>query len=340
MQSSTTFVFALIACAAALLALGLVLRPMWRARPRSAAALLAGLVALAAGLYQWVGTPSALDATMVKRPATIEEAVAQLERNREHFPDHEGWVMLATAYARLGRNEEARDAWEQVLSREPNDANFLAAAAEARARADAANRFDDRALGHLRHALKTDPRHQRARFFLGIALRQRGEAAEAARTWEPLLSEVDAENGATLRAEIDAARRDAGLPPLPAAAPATAASTADALTVKVALDPAFAARVRLRGDATVFVIARAPDGPPMPVAVEKRRVSELPLTVSLDDGDSPMPTAKLSSLREVEVVARLSESGNAMRQEGDIESAPVRVALPAKAPVELVLGAE
>jgi cytochrome c-type biogenesis protein CcmH len=78
----------------------------------------------------------------------------------------------------------------------------------------------------------------------------------------------------------------------------------------------------------------------MPVAVEKRRVSELPLTVSLDDGDSPMPTAKLSSLREVEVVARLSESGNAMRQEGDIESAPVRIALPAKAPVELVLGAE
>ncbi len=339
MQNPPAFVFSLLAAATALLVFGLVLRPMWRARPRSSAALLAGLVALTAGLYHLVGTPLALDAAMVKRPATIEEAVAQLERNRDGFPDHEGWVMLATAYARLGRNAEARDAWEQVLAREPDDANFLAAAAEARARADASNRFDDRAVGHLRHALKTDPRHQRARFFLGIALRQRGEAAEAARTWEPLLSEIDAENGATLRAEIASARRDAGLPPLPVATPAASAA-AGGLTVKVALDPDFAARVRLRGDATVFVIARAPDGPPMPVAVEKRRLSELPLTVVLDDGDSPMPTAKLSALREVEVIARLSASGNAMRQDGDIESTPARVALPAKGAVELVLGAE
>ncbi len=340
MQNPPAFVFSLFAVVTALVAFGLVLRPMWRARPRSAAALLAGLVVLTAGLYHLVGTPLALDATMVKRPATIEEAVAQLERNRDSFPDHEGWVMLATAYARLGRNAEARDAWEQVLTREPDDANFLAAAAEARARADDANRFDDRAIGHLRHALKADPRHQRARFFLGIALRQRGQAAEAARTWEPLLSEIDAENGATLRAEIASARRDAGLPPLPAATPAAPAASADGLTVKVVLDPAFAARVRLRGDATVFVIARAPDGPPMPVAVEKRRVSELPLTVVLDDGDSPMPTAKLSALREVDVIARISDSGNAMRQDGDIETAPARIALPAKGPVELVLGAE
>ena len=60
--------------------------------------------------------------------------------------------------------------------------------------------------------------------------------------------------------------------------------------------------------------------------------------MTLDDSDSPMPTQKLSSLKEVELVARLSASGNAMRQEGDLESAPVRVTLPARAPVELVLG--
>jgi len=110
------------------------------------------------------------------------------------------------------------------------------------------------------------------------------------------------------------------------------------LTVKVALDPAFAARVRLRGDTTVFVIARMPDGPPMPVAVEKHSLQELPLTLTLDDGDSPMPTQKLSALKEVELVARLSASGDPMRQEGDLESKPVRVALPATAPIELVLG--
>src|SRR5690606_18379843 len=101
----------------------------------------------------------------------------------------------------------------------------------------------------------------------------------------------------------------------------------------------FAARVRLRGDATVFVIARQPDGPPIPVAAGKRLVSELPFTAPLDDEDSPMPTLKLSQLGEVEVVARLSQDGSADRGDGDIESKPVRVSLPAKAPVELVIGA-
>ena len=76
----------------------------------------------------------------------------------------------------------------------------------------------------------------------------------------------------------------------------------------------------------------------MPVAVEKHALSELPLTVTLDDDDSPMPTKTLSSLGQVELVARISASGNAMRQPGDIESAPVRVDLPAKAPVTLTLG--
>jgi cytochrome c-type biogenesis protein CcmH len=89
----------------------------------------------------------------------------------------------------------------------------------------------------------------------------------------------------------------------------------------------------------VFVIARQPGGPPMPVAVERHALSELPLTAQLDDGDSPMPTLKLSQLGEVELVARLSASGEAMKQDGDIESKPVRITLPAKAPVELVIGA-
>jgi cytochrome c-type biogenesis protein CcmH len=90
----------------------------------------------------------------------------------------------------------------------------------------------------------------------------------------------------------------------------------------------------------VFVIARAAGGPPMPVAVEKHPVSSLPLEIVLDDRDGPMPTAKLSALQDVEVLARLSESGDATRREGDIETATVRVKLPADSPVTLVLGAE
>ncbi|MCW0449656.1 c-type cytochrome biogenesis protein CcmI/CycH, partial [Xanthomonas sacchari] len=76
----------------------------------------------------------------------------------------------------------------------------------------------------------------------------------------------------------------------------------------------------------------------MPVAVQKHPLQALPLRVTLSDADSPMPTQKLSQLKQVQVIARLSASGNAMRQDGDLESAPVTVTLPATAPVELVIG--
>ncbi|MGN6512458.1 MAG: c-type cytochrome biogenesis protein CcmI/CycH, partial [Lysobacteraceae bacterium] len=114
---------------------------------------------------------------------------------------------------------------------------------------------------------------------------------------------------------------------------AAASADAPALSVQVRLDPALAARVGR--DATVFVIARLPGGPPMPVAVERHAASELPFTATLDDGDSPMPSGKLSAQREVEVLARVSRAGNAMPQAGDLESAPVRIALPASKPIAL-----
>ena len=138
------------------------------------------------------------------------------------------------------------------------------------------------------------------------------------------------------------------MPALAAQTPATAptapddasGATAGAVRVRVSLDPDFAARVRLRGDATVFVIARAAGGPPMPVAVERHALQDLPLDIVLDDSDSLMPTAKLSSLPQIELVARISATGSANRAEGDIESAAATVKLPVDVPVELVIGAQ
>src|SRR5690606_23545629 len=113
----------------------------------------------------------------------------------------------------------------------------------------------------------------------------------------------------------------------------------EGLKVKVALDPAFAERARLDGEAAVFVLARVPGGPPMPVAVERHRVRDLPLEVVLDDRDSPMPTQKLSTMDEVEVLARISAAGSPTRGEGAVESPRVRGRLRAEGTGELPLGA-
>ena len=328
--------FVAIAVVLTLAVLAVLLRPLWRDARRLAAGIGAVVVIGAIALYEIVGTPAALDPQTRAAPATLDDAIAQLRAQLERDPGQvDGWRLLGQALATQQRLPQARDAYAKAAALAPDDPDVLVEAAQSRAMARSDRRFDDEGVALLRRALQAQPQHQRARWFLGIAQRQAGDDAAAAKTWEALLPEVDAKTAGSLRPQIDAARAAAGLPPLPSPATANTAG----LRVKVALDPELASRVRLRGDASVFVIARMPGGPPMPIAVEKHGVQELPFEATLDDGDSPMPTQRLSSQREVELVARLSSSGQAAPQAGDLESQPVRVKLPADKPVELSIGA-
>jgi len=335
-MGTSVSLFVVIATVLALLTLALVLRPLWREKPAPAIVAIAVLAMLTLGLYRLVGTPAALAPAARQVPATLPDAIAQLEAELQRDPRQvEGWRLLGRAYADARQPAKARDAYAHAAQLASDDPDILVEAAEARALAAPRRLFDPQAVALLQHALQVQPQHQRARWFLGIAQRQAGKPADAAATWEPLLAQVDAKTADPLRAQIDAARGEAGLAPLPAVAPAMVDPTL--LQVQVRLDPELAARMRLRGDASVFVIARAPGGPPMPVAVEKHGVRELPFTASLDDGDSPMPTQKLSAMQQVEVIARLSMSGNAIPQAGDLESQPLRVKLPSSGPLVLTL---
>jgi cytochrome c-type biogenesis protein CcmH len=332
-------VFVAIAALLCIATVAVLLRPLWR--DARGVALGIGVVMLASTglLYMLVGTPRALDGTAQQTPKTLGDAIVQLEAELQRDPRQaEGWRLLGQAYQREGQPARARDAFAKAVALLPDNPDLLTEAAQARALAHETRLFDALAVDLLKRAIQAEPAHQRARWFLGIAQRQAGDNAAAAATWEALLAQVDAATAASLRKEIDAARNDAGLPALVNAPAAPADANAASLAVQVSLDPEFAARVRLHGDTTVFVIARAPDGPPMPVAVEKHAISDLPFTAILDDGDSPMPTRKLSQLKEVVLVARLSESGIANKQDGDIESKTVRVQLPATKPVQLVIG--
>jgi cytochrome c-type biogenesis protein CcmH len=348
----------------ALVATGLVALPLRRTSPRAYAGVVAVVPVLALALYQMLGNPAALEAPARSvsaapagaaeqvDPAAFQAAVAELREALARNPDQpEGWQLLARSLKAQGDSEGANAAYAKALDLVPDDPALLVEAAQARAEAHPRKLFDDAALVLLERAVAHQPRDQRARWFIGIAQRQRGLDAEAAATWEALLPDVDAATALSLRAQIDIARKAAGVASDNTAsgpagstaagtgAPSTAGAASPGLRVKVSLDPDFAARVRLRGDATVFVMARAPDGPPMPVAAERHAIQDLPLDIVLDDADSPMPTSKLSQLREVVVSARLSASGTADRSDNDIESAQVRVTLPTDDTVELVIGA-
>lgn len=339
-----TPLFAGITALITVLALGVVLAPLWR----GSRGLVVGMVVILLGatfaLYRVVGTPAALlhgtDAQAAATPTNMDDAIAQLRNALKRDPDHaDGWVLLGRALAARDQLADARDAFARAAHLSPDNADILVAAAQAQMAAADDHRLDARSTAWLRHALQIEPGHQRARWYLGAAERQAGDAAAAAATWQPLLDQVDGSTRADLLEQIQAARKDAGLTPLDAAHSAGTAGTSNGLIVHVALAPALAAAVQNDPQARIFVIAREP-GKPMPVAAEKRTLDALPLTAILDDNDSPMPTNKLSQLKQVEVVARLSRSGSVARSEGDAESAPVEVALPANAPIDLIIGAQ
>lgn len=315
-----------------LVVLAYVLRPVLKAHRLTGVAMLASIAVMTGALYYAIGTPRALDPAQRRAPQTLDEAITQLEAKLAEDPSEiDGWRLLARAYTAQERHADARDALARALVVAPDEADLLADAAEARANADKDHRFDDKAVQMLRHALEKQPMHQRARWFLGIAQRQAGQPAEAAKTWEPLLAIVEPSVVATLRPQINAARAEAGLPEL--TSPAPVAASGKGITVKVEL--AEGLRDKLPAGATVFVMAREPGGPPIPVAAEKLPAAQLPLELRLDDGDSLMPTRKFSDLANAEISARVSASGDATPKAGDLEAAPVQTATDAKAPVVL-----
>jgi cytochrome c-type biogenesis protein CcmH len=311
-------VFVIAAVLIAVLVLGAVLRPLWRDSRAVAVGAMVSIALVAGLLYLLVGTPRALDPSQRRAPETLADAIVQLQSELKRNPNQpEGWRLLARAQAEQGQVKEARDAYAQAVKLAPDEPDLLAEAAESRAIANADRRFDAQAVAMLRHALERQPMHQRARWFLGIAQRQAQQPAEAAKTWEPLLAIVDAKTSDSLRSQINAARAEAGLAPLPASPTAVAGSL---LSVTVELAPEL--KSRLRPTDVLFVIARQPNGPPMPLAVKRVPVAAFPMTVELGDDDSPMPTMRLSQAGAVEVVARISRQGIANRAAGDFESKP------------------
>lgn len=316
---------------------GLALWPLWRAGQRGIwATLVALLVVATLGLYQLLGTPAALQAeASTAPPQSIEEGIGQLQEALRQNPERvDGWVLLARSQLETGNVSGAAAAFEKAVQLAPDEPGLLVEAAQVRARAAPKFLFDDTALQWLQHALQLAPDNERAVWLIGIVQRQRGQDEAAATTWESLLPKLEPAAANALREQIDLAR---GKPGAAAPANATAPAATHAVTVTVTLAPSLAERVA-SGTQSVFVIARVPGGPPMPVAVERHPAQAPPLTITLDDADSPMPTQKLSALQEVEVFARLSASGKAMREQGDVESAPVRVRLPADKPLEITLG--
>ncbi|HJV68101.1 c-type cytochrome biogenesis protein CcmI/CycH [Ideonella sp.] len=260
--------------------------------------------------------------------AQIQGMVDTLAARMKNDPNNaEGWLMLGRSYSVLGQFEPAVAAYRHVLTLEPKNAQALADLADALA-VTSQGRFDGEPAQLVSQALAADGNNLKALLLAGTIAFDKKDYAAAARHWEKATraGPPDSELVKQARANLAEARQLAGLPPLTADAAASAAAPAPGATVRgrVELAPALAAKAS--PDDTVFVFARPAEGSRMPLAILKKRVRDLPLEFTLDDSLAMSSQARLSQASQVVVGARVSKSGQAMPQPGDLEglSTPVK----------------
>ncbi|MFT3805555.1 tetratricopeptide repeat protein [Arenimonas sp.] len=324
-------IFVLSAALLVLVAVAFATAPLWRQSRGLAMALAVILPLGVVGLYQLQGTPAALDPANLRAPQNIDEAIAMLQARLEREPDNvEGWILLARSHAAQENYGLAARAYARAHALAPDDADLGVEYAEAMMRNAGAQGAPAEAVVLLEAALRANPNNQRALLLSGMQRMQAGKPAEASALWERLLPMLEPAAAGALRAQIDMARVAAQLPPM-----SPMADSKPLLTIEVGIAPDLAAQAR-PGD-VLFVFARSPEGGGPPFAVKRIALDALPMRVTLGDDDSPMPAAKLSAQKTVQVVARLSRSGNAQAGSGDIEAEPLTVDLADAAPINLTL---
>jgi cytochrome c-type biogenesis protein CcmH len=299
-------------------------------RPRGGrrTAVLVGIAMPLAALavYLAVGSPGALSPQADPGAVTaeqIDEMVGRLAaRLRENPDDADGWKMLGRSYAVLGRFGEAVDAYAKAAVRAPRDAQLLADFADALAMAHGRSLQGEPEKLVLR-ALEIEPRNLKALALAGTAAFDRKAFAAAAGYWQRMLPLVppDSEDAQVIRDNVAQATQLAGGKP---PAPQAAAPQAAGLRGTVRISPQL--KGRFDPEDTVFIYARAAEGPPMPLAVLRRRARELPAEFALDDSMAMAPGMTISAHARVVVTARVSKSGGATPQPGDLQGASAAVA--------------
>lgn len=301
------------------------------------------------GMYLWVGEPDAINPMAVKAPDQIDpqalgKMAESLAQKLKDQPDNlQGWVMLGRTYRTLEKFDAAVQAYDRALKLSADD-DLKLERVEVLAMKSQGN-FEGEPWAVIRDILQRDPLHYNALLMAGSASYAHEKFADALKFWQQARKALDANNPdvPSLEDAIANVQQKLGMPVKPlvgvpapeksASSSATGASAGSAaasskgMTVsgQVTLSKAFQSKVKPSD--VVFIYATPANGERMPLAIFKTTVAQLPMAFTLDDSTAMTPERKLSGVAEVWVKVRVSKSGNAMPQSGDLSGAlgPVKV---------------
>ena len=330
-----------------------------RVHGRTAALLLLALIPLTSvGMYLWRGHPEALNPQTSEMaapaqqmtPAKINEMVKALAEKLAKNPDNpQGWAMLGRSYMNLDKPGEAVKAFGHLKKEMANDPELMVDYAEALA-ADAQVRGDDRQMIEsntwVMNALKMEPGNGKGLFMAGSFAYITQQYALAVSFWSKLMPLLDpnSQDASFVLEQLNKARAQLKLAPVtadsfagpegPVKPQAQKGAAASSISGEVTLDPAL--KDKITPGETLFIFAKAVQGPPMPLAVIRTTVGSWPLKFQLSDAQAMSPQFNLSSVDLVRVEVRVTQSGNPMPSSGDLFGATLPLK-PGAHGVELVI---
>jgi len=303
----------------------------------------------AVGMYLWVGEPDALNPMAVQAsdkvdPAQLLQMAESLAQKLNDKPDNlQGWVMLGRTYRTLEKFDAAVQAYDRALKLSDDD-DLKLERVEVLAMKSRGN-FEGEPWQVIRDILQRDPQNYGALLMAGSASYSHEKYADALKYWQQARKSLAADNPDVpgLDEAIASVQQKLGMPAQVAQGPsaqvsgvspsasAPSSSTSNAashgLTVSGQVTIAEALKGKVKPSDVVFIYATPANGERMPLAIFKTTVAQLPMAFTLDDSTAMTPERKLSGAGEVLVKVRVSKSGNAMPQSGDLAGTlgPVKV---------------
>jgi len=297
-------------------------KPAARTLPSRKTAIILTIVLplLASAGYLTLGNFRALDPLAVAQQAkmTPEQIVAMVDKLAQRLQDNpgdaEGWMMLGRSYKMLNRPAEAAQAYAKIEAALGDDPDFLTDYADLLAMLSGGD-LRGKPLALINKALHIDPNHVLALWLAGTAAFDSRDFAGAVVLWERARNILppDSEDAAMLNDSIATAKNRMDVK----------SDLGKAISGTVELAKSIAAQTAPSD--TVFIFARPTDGTRTPLAVAKLHVADLPYTFTLDDSSAIMGDKKISGQTQVIVEVRTSQTGNAIAQDGDLQSKPVTV---------------
>lgn len=278
---------------------------------------LIAIPAISISLYRTLGNFDALLPESERAEQQINEInamVSGLAQRLQRQPDDvQGWMMLGRSYKYMNRHAEAAEAFSQVYRLVGDRADVLLQYADALAMANE-GRLAGKPAELVTKALKLAPEDPTALWLSGMAEAEAGNYQESLQHWQKLLAQLPkgSESYSEVQGLIAQVSERLGVAPVESE-PSTVST---GLEVKVTL--AAELQNTVSASDTLFVYAQALQGPPMPLAIVKKQVGDLPLTVVLSDEQAMMPAMKMSNFDQVKISARISKSGQAESRTGDL----------------------